>query len=152
MKQKRFMHGQSMIEFALIIPMVLFLLLGFLDLGRAFFYQSSLSNAVREGTRSGIVMDYQDNAHETRDALKKNVLESAFGLTNTNTPLTVDDITIIFPDDNDGIEDTLIIQAIFCFEPVTPGIALLINNQCDNGVQGFELTAKSIMRFEPGFN
>ena len=145
MRQKQFTHGQSLVEFALIIPMVLFLLLGFFDLGRAFFYQSTLSNAVREGTRSGIVMEFDENA------LKTIVLDSAFGLTNSNPPLTADDILITVQHDGDGLQDTLQIMVNYCFVPVTPGIALLLGQNCTNGGQGVDLTAESVMHFEPAF-
>jgi hypothetical protein len=43
------------VEFSLLIGFAVFLLTGFFDLGRAIFYYSSLSNAVREGARSGTV-------------------------------------------------------------------------------------------------
>ena len=145
MRQNRFAHGQSLVEFALIIPMVLFLLLGFFDIGRAFFYQSSLSNAVREGTRSGIVMEFDENA------LKTIVLDSAFGLTNSNPPLTADDIFITVQHDDEGLQDTLQITVNYCFAPVTPGIALLLGHNCSNGGQGVDLNAESVMHFEPAF-
>lgn len=48
-------RGQSMVEFALILPIFLLLVFGAVDLGRAVFYQSLLDNAVRDGARLGIV-------------------------------------------------------------------------------------------------
>ncbi len=43
--------GQSMVEFALIAPVVIILLLGVLDLGRAFLTTITIRNAAREGAR-----------------------------------------------------------------------------------------------------
>ncbi|MBP8856868.1 MAG: pilus assembly protein, partial [Anaerolineaceae bacterium] len=37
--------GQSIVEFALILPIVLLLIMGVLDLGRAFFMKIALVNA-----------------------------------------------------------------------------------------------------------
>lgn len=64
MKKSNSNSGQSLIEFALILIIALPLVLGFLDLGRAVFYYSSLTHAVREGTRFAIV-DSNPNSKET---------------------------------------------------------------------------------------
>ena len=136
MKHKNHLPGQTLVEFALIIPLVLMLLLGFLDLGRAIFYYSSLSNAVREGTRQGIVMESVGNQDPRLISI---VSEYAFGLGPTNV-VTID---VSVTNDADGYRDTLQITANHCFVPVTPGIASLFG--C------IPLDADSIMRFEPCF-
>lgn len=41
--------GQSLIEFALLIPMLLLLILGTMDIGRLFYMRMVLTNAAREG-------------------------------------------------------------------------------------------------------
>jgi Flp pilus assembly protein TadG len=46
--------GQSAVEFALILPILLLLLMGVFDFGRAFYYYSVVANAAREGARAGI--------------------------------------------------------------------------------------------------
>lgn len=48
-------RGQSLVEFALIIPIFLLLLISIFDLGRAVFAYNTLTNAAREGTRMAIV-------------------------------------------------------------------------------------------------
>jgi Flp pilus assembly protein TadG len=48
-------RGQALVEFALILPVFLLVLMGIFDLGRAVFYSSTLSNAAREAAREGIV-------------------------------------------------------------------------------------------------
>jgi Flp pilus assembly protein TadG len=47
--------GQGLVEFALIVPIILMILLGAIDLGRAAYAQSTISNAARTGTRIAIV-------------------------------------------------------------------------------------------------
>ncbi|TMB90817.1 MAG: pilus assembly protein [Chloroflexi bacterium] len=47
--------GQSMVEFALVGPLVLVLLFGMIDFGRAIFFQVELNNAAREGVRIAIL-------------------------------------------------------------------------------------------------
>lgn len=46
-------RGQSLVELALLLPVLALLLGGVLDMGRAFFYQIRLTNAVREGALYG---------------------------------------------------------------------------------------------------
>ncbi|HSQ17049.1 MAG TPA: TadE family protein [Anaerolineales bacterium] len=48
-------RGQSLIEFALILPIFLLIVMVLLDLGRAVYYYSVIYNAAREGTRYGTV-------------------------------------------------------------------------------------------------
>jgi Flp pilus assembly protein TadG len=48
-------RGQSLVEFALIIPILLLAVVVILDLGRAVYYYSVIYNAAREGARFGIV-------------------------------------------------------------------------------------------------
>jgi hypothetical protein len=48
-------RGQSLVEFALIIPVFLLLLVSIFDLGRAVFAYNTLTNAAREGVRMAIV-------------------------------------------------------------------------------------------------
>ena len=152
MKHKHSLPGQTLVEFALVIPILLLLLLGFLDLGRALFYYSSLSNAVREGARSGIVMA-ADTDELLKTGIRNKVLEYAFGLTTTTVPLTDSNIAVAFTlnTQEPDLKDTLQITADFCFVPLTPGITALVGNDCVGGGRGINLTAESEMWFEPGF-
>jgi Flp pilus assembly protein TadG len=43
--------GQSMVEFALLLPLFVLLIIGIFDLGRAFFSFIAIMNAAREGAR-----------------------------------------------------------------------------------------------------
>jgi Flp pilus assembly protein TadG len=46
-------RGQSMIEYALILPLMVLVVAGIFDLGRAFYASISITNAAREGARYG---------------------------------------------------------------------------------------------------
>ena len=46
-------RGQDLVEFALILPVLLLVLLGIFDMGRVTYYLSALNNAAREGARYG---------------------------------------------------------------------------------------------------
>jgi TadE-like protein len=45
--------GQALAEMAVMVPFLVIAMMGMLDLGRAFYYQISLVNAVREAARYG---------------------------------------------------------------------------------------------------
>jgi hypothetical protein len=48
-------RGQSLVEFALVLPIFLLLIMGVVDAGRLVYMNSTLSNAAREGARTGSV-------------------------------------------------------------------------------------------------
>ena len=48
-------RGQALVEFALILPIFLLLLLAAVDFGRAYFTLQVVNNASREGARRGII-------------------------------------------------------------------------------------------------
>jgi Flp pilus assembly protein TadG len=48
-------RGQTLVEFALVIPLFVLLLFGIVDFGRAVLASNSISNAAREGARTAIV-------------------------------------------------------------------------------------------------
>ena len=52
---RRLRLGQSMVELSLVLPVLILVLLGTIDLGRAFFDYVRLTNAVREGALAGVV-------------------------------------------------------------------------------------------------
>jgi hypothetical protein len=49
--QKSKQSGQGLLEFVLILPVLVLIMFGALDLGRAFFVTINLQNAAREGAR-----------------------------------------------------------------------------------------------------
>ncbi len=53
-RPSRSCHGQTLVEFGLVLPMVLLLLLGVVDFGRGVSAYVSLAHAAREAARSGI--------------------------------------------------------------------------------------------------
>ena len=52
-------RGQALVEFALVLPIFILLLVAIFDLGRAAFAYNTLTNAAREGARMAIVNQYQ---------------------------------------------------------------------------------------------
>ena len=51
-------RGQALVEFALVLPIMILMFMGVFDLGRFIFADNEISNAAREGVRTGIVNQY----------------------------------------------------------------------------------------------
>jgi len=47
-------RGQSLVELALVLPLLILLLMGIADLGRAFYSYIEITNAAREGARYAV--------------------------------------------------------------------------------------------------
>lgn len=142
MKAHRRNPGQSLIEFALILPLLLLVVMALFDIGRAVFHYSILNTAVREGTRYAIVQsdcdyrlypcacdgDYLDsyplNCNDAQSTANINICNEVINKLYEVAELS--DSTITINHAVSGTDDPLIIIDIeYLFEPVTPGITLL---------------------------
>ena len=74
--------GQSLVEFALVIPILLLVIFGLFDLGYAVFIKNMISNAAREGARTGIIFTKTDADISAR----VNAAAPGLNLTPTITP------------------------------------------------------------------
>jgi len=55
-------RGQDLVEFALILPLLLLLLLGIMEFAVVIFNYNTLANAAREGARAGVVPGANEGA------------------------------------------------------------------------------------------
>ena len=55
---RRRSRGQALAEMAVMVPFLVIGMMGFLDLGRAFYFQIALTNAVREAARYAALPNY----------------------------------------------------------------------------------------------
>ena len=53
-------RGQSLVEFALVIPIIVLLVASFVEIGRAVFAYNTVANAARQGARVAIVNQLPD--------------------------------------------------------------------------------------------
>jgi Flp pilus assembly protein TadG len=78
-------NGQSMVEFALILPLMVLIIAGIFDLGRAFFASITITNAAREGARYGTLNpDYYQGIC---DATKNEAQSSGITLNDNNVTI-----------------------------------------------------------------
>jgi hypothetical protein len=72
-------RGQALAEMAVMVPFLVIGMMGFLDLGRALYFQIALTNAVREGARLASLPNYFGLAPDC-----------SFGAGSANCPLPSD--------------------------------------------------------------
>jgi Flp pilus assembly protein TadG len=75
-------RGQSMVEFALIVPLFLLLMFAIVDFGMGFYSWITVTNAAREGARIGAVG--ADSA-----TITQKVKDTAGSLNNSNLTISV---------------------------------------------------------------
>ncbi|MFQ5945131.1 MAG: TadE family protein [Anaerolineae bacterium] len=92
--------GQSTLEAALTFPVLIIVLLGIFDLGRAILAYSTISNAAREGARYGIIHPTWRDSDGVRPYDEYNTIEghAAFHMTTVD-PSRVE-IQVCFPPSN----------------------------------------------------
>ncbi len=96
-------RGASAVEFGLILPLLLLLVLGIVEFGHAFQVHGTLSSAAREGARAMALRNDQDQARdavrEAAAALDPGITDAQitidppacpFGATGVNVRLTID--------------------------------------------------------------
>lgn len=66
-KEHRSVRGQSVAEIALLLPLLLMLVLGALDLGRAFYFGAAVANASRVGAQ--YAFDPKTSSAEVKQAI-----------------------------------------------------------------------------------
>lgn len=121
--------GQSVVETAIILPLIILILMGIFDFGMMFNNYLIISNASREGARSAAVgsSDYQI----------KTIVE------NVTSSLDQSKLSItIIPNQSlrkKGDEVTVIVK--YNYSPITPVIAAIVSNS-------IKLDAMAVMRME----
>lgn len=97
-------RGQALVEFALVFPIALLILLAIFDAGRLVFVYNGLTNAAREGARLAIV-------NQDKGSVVQRVQDSAFGagISNAGTP---NDVISFYKSVPNGADPTLNPQCV----------------------------------------
>jgi Flp pilus assembly protein TadG len=72
-------RAASMIEFAIVAPLLFLLVFGIVDFGRAFFLYNNLTNAARDGARVGAVLDIVGSEEQIRESVRARINDAAAG-------------------------------------------------------------------------
>jgi Flp pilus assembly protein TadG len=75
---RRIERGQSLVEFALVLMPLFFIILGIIQFGFIFNTYVTMTNAAREGARSGTIYIYDQNLSKTQnDTARNNAINAA---------------------------------------------------------------------------
>ncbi len=102
--------GQGLVEFAMVLPFLMMILLGIVDLGRLYFAYDAVINSAREGARYGAEYPY-DLAGI--DAYVKKEPNTLVTVTTTMTPLCTYDAFGRSLNDPTGTPITVTVQSNF---------------------------------------
>ncbi len=115
--------GQSLIEFALLLPVLLLLVVGLIDAGGAFISYTALGNAVRESARVAAVHGAGSTAPWGPAANDANVTTEvrshATGLVAQNVT-----VTSSWPAGNNGSGTEVVVSASYGYRPSASSLFL----------------------------
>ena len=125
--------GQALVEFALIIPLLVLLLMGIFDLGRGVYAYNVVASAAREGAHYGVLdptntNEIQNRAKANTAALDPNQISIQIQCSNNGTS---------FDSTCNPNRTFLRVTVTYTFQPIT----LFFSN--------LTLTGRSMMAIEP---
>lgn len=143
---RRRSRGQGLVEFALVLPLVMFMVFGVLDFGRAVFTYNTVSEAARVAGRKALV---DQNRTDVRNAAIAAAV--TLGLNSTNVAVCFKVPDTAERDCNEAIVDTCprsqrvvgclaIVTVKTTYRPITPLLAQLFPQ--------FNLSATSVVALE----
>jgi hypothetical protein len=127
-------RGQALAELAVALPVLLLVVLGLFDIGRAVFTYNGLTNAAREGVRLAIVNQDQDLVAQRAQAMAfgteiSSAPEATVRFFSQLGPGGTDDVTL---NDECGVDKPMAVGCIAVIEPraswqaITPLIGNLL--------------------------
>jgi Flp pilus assembly protein TadG len=122
-------RGQALVETALVLPLLLLLIVGLFDVGRAVWLSNTLATAVREGSRYGVVHGALSGAPsgpgsatytapDTDTAITAHVRNYAYGVPDSLT------VKSTWPDGNANRGSRVVVSASFPFAPILSQVFL----------------------------
>lgn len=135
-------RGQALAEFALVLPLLLLLMVGILDFGRAVYASHTIGNAAREAARLAIV-------DQNPDKVRAHGADHAVGLSTTVTATYWNPVPNADPAQNGSCspvvrECIVVLTVVTDYVPATPIIGGLIGP--------IRLTATTEMPVERAFS
>jgi hypothetical protein len=99
-------RGQSTVEYALVVPVLLLILLGILEFGFAFSHHITMEYATREGARTGAALNNGDSAFACADVDDEIIAAVQRVITGTGSKVAIAHVTQIriYKADADGKE------------------------------------------------
>ena len=115
--------AQSLVEFALILPLFLLIVTGLLDVARAVWQQNTLAYAAREGTRYAIVHGSAGNpvvgpCSSCLNPTTNNLGNIVSAVTNNAIGVYDINVTIDYPDGSNQRNQRVTVDATAAFTPL----------------------------------
>lgn len=86
--RSKYENGQSLVEFVLVLPLLLIILLGIIELSVAIHDKNVITNASREGARAGIVAMNPLNDNDIAGVVTTYCTNRLLSLSGANVPAT----------------------------------------------------------------
>jgi Flp pilus assembly protein TadG len=131
--RRRGRRGQALVEFALILPLLMLVLFGIVEFGRAWNAKQVLTDAAREGARLAVVGDPTiTQPSQVDDRVKEKIARGGFDTTQ---------VTIAYPDGfKTGTGDITSVEVSMPYRFVV--LHRLASLVTDNGVITLRTTAR----------
>ena len=134
-----FNKGQSLAEFALTLPLLMLLIMGVFDLGRAVYYFSAISNAANEAARYGAIY------HCDESGIEDVARQFAIGLDDSlqfdgirKESIVIEDVTV---------PEYIYVSLTYDFLPATPLIGKFLS---EDGI--IQIHKEAVQRIEQPIN
>ena len=151
---RRRQRGQAVVEFALVLPILLILLLGIVDFGFGFKTRITVTNATREGARFGAVgwpagsfpADCNSSGADDVTVVGRACSTIAGNVTNVTS------VTVSFPERN-GVSgtqtgDSIVVSMTYRYTFITP-LGPMLSTFTGGGLPSFvDLQSTTDMRLE----
>lgn len=137
--------GQSLVEFALVLPILLFTFSVMVDLSLAFYSYASLGNAVRQGVRYGAIWTNANNDAGIRDYVAASTA-SGVNLTNDASHIVVSAVqsatnSTLVASGSRTSGNLLAVEARYDYTSISPALSFLL----PNGTIPLVIVAKGIV-------
>jgi uncharacterized repeat protein (TIGR01451 family) len=126
MKRRQKERGQTLVEFALILPVLLMLIIGIFEFGRIIFLYANLFNAAREGARYGLInpQDYQGILRHSQERVTLAEVNDGHLSVSMDTGPDSDDSCTMAPDETCQayavVGNRVIVGINYVISPITP--------------------------------
>lgn len=123
--RRREARGQTLVEFALILPIFILLLVGIVDFGRAIYAYNTISNASREAVRVAIV---NQNCGDITDEAIKQAVSLGISAADVEVEFATPDLSSTIPCDNteQSLGRVAVVTTQYSYTAATPLIGNLV--------------------------
>lgn len=159
-------RGEVMVEFALLLPVLIMMLLGTITVGLSYNRSNSLNNGARESARYGATLPVGDDLSAWLNSVADVAIASTTGDLTASAPDQELCIAYVYPDGTEGNDQTVavieiggsrsIATGVTCFEDGRPGderrVQVSMHRTSDFQTGAFtktiNLNAQSVTRYE----